>query len=555
VKRADLGRNVDSLVDLLRARTLEAPDWTACLFLLDGEVEQARLTYAGLAREKSGVCPSNRAGLRTIPKRRRKDMWTLRGWWLMLAAGFALAIPSMGQGATCQERCAPPPVAKGPRVVIDANNGGVIDGETRFPGNSQIEVVLVNKNPYKYSYKVAVDEHSIELDLIGKALQGLGILDADNKLPTPGAPVPPPPPPPLNPAAATCGSLESVFAHAEQAADTAQNAHNAVVRRINTLKADAKEFNNFLASVQTDPTEATCADRCAKADAVRPGLDRLADAKALKDLLDAVDAAVKSLADDVAVLEQGRGLMSSACTARLNELVDRLKAANNDRSLVRDAVAALPDLTKKAAAAGELLDAIAADPGAFVSVRYLPARLEATEFTVTITRKDRETGTESAATVTLREGRSRFSISGGIGVGFIGQRTFARRSALVPDGSGGTKVGNVFAVDQESKETLGPALQLNGMFGAKGPVGFGWSLGLTTQQGAKASDLGYYTGPSLTAIGDNLLFTLAYYRQSIDVLGGGFHEGDPVPESLQDPLPTTTKTKSGFLFVVSYRIK
>ena len=146
-------------------------------------------------------------------------------------------------------------------------------------------------------------------------------------------------------------------------------------------------------------------------------------------------------------------------------------------------------------------------------------------------------------------------MSGGIGVGFVGVRTYARRSALVPDGNGGTKVGAVFAADKEADETLGPLLQLNGIFWSRESFGLGWSLGLTAQEGASAADLGYYTGFTVTTISDSLVFTLAYYRQSIDTLGGGFRVGDPVPDSLQDPIPVTSRTESSVLLGVSYRIR
>jgi hypothetical protein len=477
---------------------------------------------------------------------------------LLVAAtisGIAWPVPAQ---LTCQDRCRIPAETGIPRVVIDANTGKVLSGGDRFPGDTQIEVVLANKNPFKYSYKFSVEEQDIELDLIGKVLQQLAILTADGQLPAP-APAAGPPLPGNVPVACPPGDAAKIAAAAVEATN-AETANNLAIQRINLLRSDGTAFNLFQASVQTDPSgdnaEITCQTRCTAAANLLPGLQRLSDGKALTDLLSSLDAALMVFGNKVAGLKADGTLMANAtCGQQVTQLDKRLTDAQASRQNIRGDVALLPDITKKAAAAAELLAAIAADPRAFADLRYLPARPEATRFKISVTRKDRESGADSTVSASVQAGRSRISVSAGIAVGFVGSRDYKRQSALVPDGQGGEKVGNTFAVDH-SNETFGTAIQLNATIGSLGRhIDWGWSLGMTNQDGAADSDLGYYTGPSVATVGGNLIFTAGFYQQSIDSLGGGFELGDPVPDGLNDPLPTTTEKKHGFLFSVTYRFR
>jgi hypothetical protein len=477
--------------------------------------------------------------------------------------GLAFLWPAV-LSADCGTKCKRPPASADPRVVVDINTGKILEGDDEFPADLQFEVLLTNRNPYKYSYEIQVESSSLEQGLIAEALQRLAILPSPEEEEDANVERLALAQLDLSPAeaAATCPS--ALVARINRTSTTDEGAITAargeVNREIENHQAATKKFNAFLESVQTNPADAaTCEKRCNAAKNLDDSLKVLTGA-ALKSAFAKLEQAIETFEVHIGDLAADPEISeNAACMARVKGLRETLRIEKASRDIVGEVIAKLPDLSKKAAASKKLLDSIAADPDAFHTRLYISAPSGHTEHVISINRVELDTGAKSTITVKLISGRPRFSISGGIAVGLIGERSFKRQNGIVPDGQGGTKAGSLFAIDDEKDETLAPALQLNGSIHtwitkSKKKIQFAWSLGLMTLADGADDTLGYFTGPSLAFIDGNLYFTLGYYRQKVDSLDG-FVVGDPIPDGLADPLPTTSKTKGGFMISVSYRIR
>lgn len=75
-----------------------------------------------------------------------------------------------------------------PHVVIDANTGEIIDGNTRFAEGDKVQVIFVNKNPFKYSYRFSLRSEPLSA-AIASAFLGLIFSNLTEFTPKPLGPV------------------------------------------------------------------------------------------------------------------------------------------------------------------------------------------------------------------------------------------------------------------------------------------------------------------------------------------------------------------------------
>ena len=492
-----------------------------------------------------------------------------------------LLVPATAHAGTCEEKCTLPTGDDKLKafVKIDANSGRVLEGKTRFAADTQVQVVIVNQNPFKYTYRYQIEEREIEPTVIREALQLLGLqLDGESM------PDPPPPPPPGAPAAAPaaadpgCPGMNTLFETAKasqtELLQTGQVVREALVAQeahVKTLNDFSQEIENFLPR-----DEDSCEKLCGKGETVLPELEEFmkrADKEALEDFRKAKLAV--SEATNILKLQVREGMQNLStdqereeCNKKVTRYENQAKIllgiADASQKTFEENVKKIDALEKDVKAMRDVVKEVLDSDESFMYVTFLEARPAPTEFDITIIRQERGKETERRTTITIRTGRSRFSISSGIGVGFVEQRTFGRQQALVPttmtqeDGTvvTGTGLGEIFAVTQESNESLVGVFQLNGLIRLGRKVSWGWALGATVGEGeGEASDLGYFTGPTLALIGDQLFFTLAYHQREVTELGGGFQAGDPVPEGFMGDLPLKTENEGGVLFTVTYRFR
>ena len=499
-------------------------------------------------------------------------------------------------GQTCQLRCDPnrgkEPLADS--VALDANTCEALgQSKTRFPLDTQIQLSIVNQNPFKYTYEYEIREREIESSILKDAL---GLL---NLIPGPGdgddddddddddagmevlANAADAAPRDMSACTTLSDELDKAVQERKQLFRDIEKIHKESKQLIESLPSEAERIDtsvkNLLNTIPNDASD--CQELCAGGkrtlDMLEPFVKKLAQLKTQMAELSSKIEKLKNLSKALnEALKAKRSLMdssqASACQSEINSFekfvgkyLDKAIKPNYDK--LQEDVEALADVETEAKKMLALLESVETADDAFSFTTFLPARDIPVEHDVTVKRTNRESEAKKSCTTTIRAGRNRFSMSAGIGVSFVEQQTFGRQPSIVPtsmmqdDGTTveGMGLGAIFAVTEESSESLVGVFQLNGRIGSLGKKSsWGWALGATVGDGeGEASSFGYFTGPTFAFIGDQLFFTLAYHQREVDTLGGGFEVGEPIPSTFMDDPPITTETKGGLLFTVTYRFR
>ncbi|KAB2963255.1 MAG: hypothetical protein F9K16_07050 [Thermoanaerobaculia bacterium] len=439
-----------------------------------------------------------------------------------------------------------------PLVAIDANTGRIrsIDS-VHFPLGTQVEVVVFNKNPFLYLYEYEVVSRDLEADIIRDGLKLAGVQEPSTT--EHGQPV-------IQLRAMSSDRACKKFAGtAWEEPCQRLEAANRLADRIREIKSAVGAHSAFLELADKQPrnsSECNALRNSAQVAASEtPVLIELRSdgGSNLRRLQNAVATSLDAFPGAIASLESPECSADPKCKEPATLLVRRAIAVRTTLERaeeVLDQAASLPD----PAVDRELILQVLGNEVAFVETFSLPRREDPTGYTVKILRKQRESG-KSMPELTAGEilvGTSRFTISGGIGVSFAESRTFGRQSSLGPDGS----LVPVFAVTEESDSRVAGVFQLNGCLVRcdESRARINWSLGAGVGAGEKAADLSLFTGPSFGFIDGKWLLTLAYHQREIQKLNG-FVVGDPIPEGLQDPLPTRTETVGALLVTVTYKVR
>ncbi len=452
------------------------------------------------------------------------------------------------------------------QVFIDANTGEV-QGETYFSRGSRVEVVFINKNPFKYSYAFSIDTEPVDSSAVLATFFGLvpvlapvsGLWNNSKdaaetaKIDAGAAPVAPPVPG----AQPVCGGAEKQildrFGRDVKLMITEGAGLRPRARGVATNFAVAQlNYSEFLAAVQPDAI--VCSVITDRADNTR---------KALVDFtVGDLPEKVAKYKKDIEGLQEVIGYFrpSPACSARHTELV---LIAQGLRMQAEELSAQVEEAAKGKKSFGGLvqtIDAIAATTASYYETRRVSGGWKSFKATAKIVRTPRtpENATaEPAKAVELQVGQPFFSLSAGLGVSSIGETVTSKESSLIPDGSGGEELGERFAVTEESDPAPLGAVLLNANLWRpwkKRDRTVAVSVGVTIGSSDQASNFGYLIGPSLALLNNSLYFTLGYHLRDIKTLGGGFEAGDPVPAGLQG-IPLRGETKEGVMFVVSYKIR
>lgn len=502
-----------------------------------------------------------------------------------LAGVVALAISIAPAAVAAADSPCRPPDDLEHAVRIDASTGEIHPKDsTYFPLGTQVSLVFHGRNPFRFDYEYLISATDLEAGVVADGLQLLGLsLDPKSAEKSEA--------PDTAPADATAPGARDLDCNdytgeLSEACTKTAAAAKAVTDALEESRRAAEEYGKGqekIAAFENEVGGRMSPELCTEVTTAFPGqiqtLGFLADAP-------------KVTGEAFAELEEGERLRIEAkalldgvvcaglapdCSGRTGQDLEDCRA-NRDATIgeceqakaaigrgieeVEQAHAAASEtlgawkgeIEKLASGYEELLEryrAIQADHEAFVDVHSLGRKRKPTRYAVEIrrTRLDGGKKTEEIEVGEIDVGRSRFSISGGLGVSFATEREFGRQSGLLDDG----EVDDVFAVTSRSEEELGLVVQLNARLNSSEAWAFHWSLG--TGAGAGEDDLSFFTGPSFAWVDDQLFFTLAYHQRSVRELAGGFAVGDAIPEAVKDPLPLREEDEAALLFTVTYRFK
>ena len=469
------------------------------------------------------------------------------------------SLPASTADSDCEKWCSLP---KGKdrlaaSVVIDANTGQILEGGTRFAEGEKVQLIFVNKNPFKYSYRFQVVSQPLDTAIVtsflslipgfGDTLGALGIQSSGvaRNNPCQGAPLTE-----SNAIIAEANKLE------QQSKDIATQLNDLSKK----LEPYQKAYNDFIKATDGDriisygSTEETlvCRDLCGKAKAL---VDQLPSID-LSGIRKAVDALEKAITD----LETRANKLSGDCKDFTVGELNRI--ANPRKEDIKNYNKRLDDLAKAKDSFEQLVNIIKiafASENPFVEVKYPQTSGGPTGVTISIFRKNLrnpDAKEQEIGKVTLQVGESPLSISAGIGFSTIRDRRVIRQPFAKDDGTIGAKFGeeNTSKLRPSAVVMLNASLRRFNMF-AKDDGSFAISTGLVLSNRNGTTEAEFIVGPSIGFLSNRVFFTFGYHAARVEQLGGGFKLGDEIPANITDPLPVERNWKGAFMFGVTYKLR
>ncbi|HEY0684053.1 MAG TPA: hypothetical protein VGD45_17105 [Steroidobacter sp.] len=499
-------------------------------------------------------------------------------WTMTLGAALHCFAPLV-HAASCADRCNVVPVTDPEMTVTVDVTTQKLTGRRSFPSGADIQVVLRNKNPFRYEYSIAAETQFVERDTLRA---GLGFLsfpnidkllsDAEEDATESAAKVTP-----VQKAAAAwtkgaqsndqCVTLlapygERIDRAYEQRAN-ALEAAKAAAEQLNASKAQYLKFHKAVTDAKV--TTAACPSLCESAEGAEQALGQLVKPNDLQrhvtklsELKTSVEAIPAQIRMDLSEAQVKQ------CAARLAIVAakssDFAKQTAQASSAFEELAKELKDNQESYAKTLADLQGTLASASAFNSVEVIQSHDEAVVHKISLVVKDRLNTKEPAqvfALGELRAGRPALTFSVGPGLSFIDQKEFGRQAGMIPDGSGGATLGSVVAVTDEASTKLAFVGQLNARV-----VDIPWqdsavhvSFGAAIGSGESDGDIGLYLGPSFSMRRDLVFLTLAYHYQETRKLGQTFSLGQPVPADLEGEIPTSTKRVGGLLLTLTIKAR
>lgn len=487
---------------------------------------------------------------------------------LLISSGGMAQVPS----EKCVKRCGP--LSHEPAFIeIDANTGQILGGATRFAQGEKVQVIVTNKNPFKYVYRVQVVSSPIDQAIIGTFLRFIpgpgSLFSSALALPNPqAAPVPTPDPLGITERSTDCdpATLNRWQVIKDEEAK--------LVAAVSELKMEAKdiadihkEYEKFVQDTDKDALGAQCPGICDRADALSGKLDKLTELDAFKkkiELLRKSAGAVQVLLGTLSADEIKDCQLADGVAAVKSNITN----ANDTAKLLEDDVKKLEAVKASIEAMTKIIRAAVADENAFREQHFPYTGAGPTNVRITIFRTNlrEENATEKQVTaIDLTVGQSRFSISAGVGFSTL------EDVRIIRDGK---KFG------EENRSSLRPSLavMLNAQFGNLWrwysgtrqtaacpacpptpkralPVSWGISTGLVVSNRNDTTQTEFILGPTLGLLDNNLFMTFGLHLAQVEKLGGGFEIGQEIPSDLTGEPPVKNDWEKGFMLAVTYKLR
>ena len=426
---------------------------------------------------------------------------------------LVLSLDARARTVNLVEKCTEPSTSKISRLNVSAARTGQRI-EAPYPHVDQLEIVIEDKNPYKFRYRMTLDQRPLEAIMLRDFLSPLS--DFSEML-----------------AAVTGASLPSDTKNKlrEVLEEKSDNPLKMLINKIAELKQDVGAYNGFLAMIRTDVID--CEGVAQSAQDLLPNLMTLRDVSALRARVDkVVDTAQAAVVGDPIKANREFLANSQALSRALSTIEKKSQDFENLRSL----------LLEIGGAKSPFFD--------LVNVKKLGG---ATATTVEVYRTNRlQQGAveELVASIKVDMGTVRLSVSAGIGFSTVDEVKIVRQASS--DGMGG--VTNKFGFENNSDFKPAGVVMLNGHVVTKPSLTFGPSVGLVVSRRGSEPQLEYLLGASF-GFKDNLVWLTGGLHAARVAELSGFSIGDDVPVALQDPIPTEESFKPGFMFAITFKIR
>lgn len=479
---------------------------------------------------------------------KESGMMFLRSALVLVVLILATADPLRGD--ECDDKAAPPSTKGLP--VLDARTGQFA-GPTSFGRKDTTQLMVINKNPFRFDYELQIDQHEVPEPAIGAFLTLAGISQesapAEADVATPIAATPPPGSSAPAAAAQNCPAamittldnrhqdLDSKRQRLERDITAAVNAYEKVQAAVERLQA------SLLSTTATGPELCKLAKQViAKAAEFKPDVQGLnASHNELQKLATTQEDALDALTCKAPTMAEYRKrvrFMTGEFAKFAEKKIQEIEAAQT--KLAEESKNVQNTLNKT---------------DAFWSSHPLGPFRNRTDADVNIKRKD--TTVDGSTLTDLRDepvtlnfgGKQQFFLGGGIASSVANRRRYAaidgfvldRDGKFVLDENGKPKIGKVVGVEEESDGRVAPAVLLHGIIWRpkRGLDGIGLALGVGSSGGDETL-IEYFVGPTFSFVDDHLFITLGAFRGVEEELAGDFYDGAEIPSTVTD-LPLTER--------------
>lgn len=445
--------------------------------------------------------------------------------WMAWLPGLAAAQPP---AAVCS--VAPEPGVRD--FVIDARRGS-LHGARHYRQNDQVRVVVVNKNPYLFEYRLSVEAAPVAgpnpADFL--ALFGVTFNPEEPAAKKPEGKAPPGTAPGVKPAA-TCAALPDLVA-GEAQISAAFDAMAAAWKNLNAVVKKGTEALDAAKPVFADAQVLCGTLRDASTTFALAVKDFKFEPKGTSDAMDVLRATATVQAERIAKVADDEGCQDQLARFRLGVSGARAEAEKIAANLTKAAEAAKGVETAKKTVASVL-----ANPESFTQVEWLPASLDPTDITLTLARRSVTPESTYATVVSTKlnvGGRARFAVSGGWAAGWVRRIDYIALDGqpLAADGKpAGDTIVPIVGTSENSAVRSGPAL-LGHIRMAELRPGYGAlhaTLGLTPQSDGSANRPEILAGLSWSFANETGFVSVLAYRGWRQRLEGSYYVGKALPE-------------------------
>jgi hypothetical protein len=467
--------------------------------------------------------------------------------------------------------CLPtPPPDESKDFVINGRTAET-SGKKKFRLRDNARIILTEKNPFLFEYKVTLKDKVIVESAIADFFNGwpLSIKGEKTKEATDkakeaakatdanAAPAPTP-----------CPALTQQFGPRVQHINTLQDWLSQSMAGLGESYAAQKErYERVAKSVDDDKKvvydeNASCSTVCQRATNIRttlnqykPNLDRLSkDVATFKLYAELFQREVDVLIDQA---QNNAQISGAECAAVLSAYEASAKGYVQVATEMDAGLREMMSGKKTFDTIVKTINKVFSDPHAFYQIYHRGDYGQPTDVEITVERKDatKEEGKFvkiiDAETINFGGG-PRFAIAGGVVVSPFETINFKRVPALV-NGQQTTIIGR----EESSNSRILPILMLHGRFAeGKGPIsGFHFSLGVKAKPNDTATNVEFLIGPSISFIEERLFFTFGGYAGRQKQLEGNLVLGQELPKEFSDDIPTSTHLVWKPGFALTYKFK
>jgi hypothetical protein len=483
----------------------------------------------------------------------------------MLAATSAVLFVSPAATAqTIADVCQPPAVRGVSDFTIDARSGD-FEGKTRHGQGDVVRIVVFNKNPYVYEYRLVVESAPVPGPSPSDFLASFGLkfetpdtgapkaavekADKTAKGAPPAAAVKPCP---------SAGALQDGTGSLIEALGAAVGEWKKVEAPLETAsKAREKAGKAF------DDPQATCSSLQNASTQLLAALSVFEfKPEELQKSLQVLTARAALQEDLIAKVAKEA---PAACSAELQSARVSLAGARTEADKLSRNLTMAQEAVKGITAVKNTVETVLATPGAFVQVRSTGDFDEPTNVTVTLDRRVKKPDAPFATLVSRKinfGGRALFAVSGGWSVGWVRRLEYAARDGQ-PRNREGEPVGDAdkaVPIAEEIENSMprsGLALLGHARIAHLTKWGFSGihgTLGLTPQSDNNATHGEVFLGGSLSFANELFFLSLGAYRGWQQTLEGTFYPGKALPEGTST-VPTGSDEKWGWGLGVSVRLR